>query len=533
MMILADLALRVSLILLVGLGARQLLSARSAALRHAVLAASMFAAAGVAPLSLVLPSWHLSPPRAAQVQQPAPATIPSTPSVVAGAPANSPAVTLAQLAAVLWGGGVLVGAGVLLTGLARLRWIARRARRAQGDQWAHLADEMSAGCGLRRPVMICHTDTPDLLATFGLFRPRVLLPAHAREWSEDRVRVVLTHEFAHIRRHDWAVQISADLLRIVYWFNPLVWAVCARLRRDSEVACDDAVLRAGVGPREYAAHLLELARLCRRPGSAWAAATPIARSSTLERRFAAMLNPALDRRPLSLRAAALTSVLLLVVTLPIAAFNARQTTPRPLSGSVYDATGAVLPSVEITVEDAGQNTWRAVSDASGRFEFPQIAPGEYVLKAGLAGFRPLRHELALRSARDWDRAVTLQVGAVSESVNVMDQRPATPPATARPAGAQPVRVGGNIRIPRKLVDVRPVYPPAMRDAGREGIVPIDAVIGQDGAVHSVRVLSASIHPDFAVAAVDAVRQWRFDPTLLNGAPVDVAMTVKVAFSLSD
>lgn len=532
MMLLADLTLRVSLILLAGLGARRLLRARSAALRHAVLAASMFAAAGVAPLSLVLPSWHLPPNGGAEVPPPT-ATFQSTPTVVPAAPADTPTVTLAQLAAVLWGGGVLVGAGVLLTGLARLRWIARRARRAQGDHWTRLADEISAASGVRRPVVICHTDAPDLLATFGLSRPRVLLPSHAREWREDRVRVVLTHEFAHIRRHDWVVQISADLLRIVFWFNPLVWAVCARLRRDSEVACDDAVLGAGVGPREYAAHLLELARLCRRPTSAWAAATPIARPSTLERRFVAMLNPALDRRPLSRRAAALTSVLLLALTLPIAAFNARQTTPRPLSGSVYDATGAVLPSVELTVEDAGQNTWRAVSDASGRFEFAQIAPGEYVLKAGLAGFRPLRHELALRSARDWDRAVTLQVGTVSESINVMDQRPATAPAAARPAGPQPVRVGGNIRMPRKVLDVRPVYPPAMRDAGREGVVPIDAVIGQDGAVHSVRVLSASIHPDFAVAAVDAVRQWRFDPTLLNGAPVDVAMTVKVAFSLSD
>ncbi len=532
MMILADLALRVSLILLAGLGARRLLRARSAALRHAVLAASMFAAAGVAPLSLVLPSWHLPPDGGAELPPPT-ATFQSTPAVVAAAPADAPTVTLAQLAAVLWGGGVLVGAGVLLTGLARLRWIARRARRAQGDLWTRLADEMSAGCGLRRPVMICHTDTPDLLATYGLFRPRVLLPAHAREWREDRVRVVLTHELAHIRRHDWVVQISADLLRIVYWFNPLVWAVCARLRRDSEVACDDAVLRAGVGPREYAAHLLELARLCRRPGSAWAAATPIARPSTLERRFAAMLNPALDRRPLSLRAAALTSVLLLVVTLPIAAFNARQTTPLRLTGSVYDATGAVLPEVNLTVENAQQNTWQAVSDARGRFEFPLLEPGTYVLRASLRGFRALSHDLTLTNARDWDRAITLQVGEIRESINVREQRPNSAPAPAVSKSPKPIRVGGNIRVPRKLLDVRPVYPPSMRDAGREGIVPIDAVIGQDGTVHAVRVLSANVHPDFAVAAAEAVRQWRFDPTLLNGQPVDVTMTVTVTFSLSD
>jgi len=49
----------------------------------------------------------------------------------------------------------------------------------------------------------------------------------------------------------------------------------------------------------------------------------------------------------------------------------------------------------------------------------------------------------------------------------------------------------------------------------------------------VRVLTAQVHPDFAIAAVDAVRQWRFTPTLLNGSPVDVVMTVSVAFKLSD
>jgi len=60
-----------------------------------------------------------------------------------------------------------------------------------------------------------------------------------------------------------------------------------------------------------------------------------------------------------------------------------------------------------------------------------------------------------------------------------------------------------------------------------------AVIGTDGAVASVRVVSAQVHPDFAIAAVDAVRQWRFTPTLLNGTPVEIVMTVTVQFSLSE
>jgi protein TonB len=73
----------------------------------------------------------------------------------------------------------------------------------------------------------------------------------------------------------------------------------------------------------------------------------------------------------------------------------------------------------------------------------------------------------------------------------------------------------------------------MREAGREGVVPIEAIIGPDGSVASVRVLSAEVHPDFAIAAADAVRQWKFTPTLLNGVPVEVVMTVKVQFNLEN
>ena len=246
-----------------------------------------------------------------------------------------------------------------------------------------------------------------------------------------------------------------------------------------------------------------------------------------------MLNPGLNRTALSRRAVVLTAALLLAVTLPIAAFRAAQSAPATLSGSVYDASGAVLPAVELTLEDAQQTKWQATTDRAGRFQFPRVAAGRYVLAASLAGFRPLRHEFELQSARDWDRAITLQVGDVQETIHVRESRVAAPRQPSQPQGAKPIRVGGNIRAPRKEVDVRPTYPVSMREAGREGIVPLEAIIGLDGTVTSVRVLSAQVHPDFAIAAVDAVRQWRFTPTLLNGLPVEVVMTVSVRFDLGD
>ncbi len=189
-----------------------------------------------------------------------------------------------------------------------------------------------------------------------------------------------------------------------------------------------------------------------------------------------------------------------------------------------------MPGVALTLEDATGMKYTATTGATGRFAFSNVQAGHYTLEASLPGFRTLRQAFDLTAPRDWDRAITLQVGTLSETITVSERRAASPAPSAAEAR---VRIGGSVRPPLKTHDVRPIYPPSMRDAGREGVVPIEAIIGVDGTVTSVRILSAQVHPDFAVAAADAVRQWRFTPTLLNGSPVEVVMTVSVAFTLSD
>ena len=246
-----------------------------------------------------------------------------------------------------------------------------------------------------------------------------------------------------------------------------------------------------------------------------------------------MLNPGINRSTPSRNSIMMIVLLLLAITVPTAAFRRAQTSPAALTGSVYDPTGAVMPGVTLTLENAQEEKQQATSRADGRFDFPQIAPGKYTLSASLPGFRTLRQEFELKTARDWDRAITLQVGELKESINVRERRITGPVGPSQPQLPKPLRVGGNIKAPMKTLDVRPIYPKTMREAGREGVVPIEAMIGPDGSVTSVRVVSADVHPDFAIAAADAVRQWKFTPTLLNGTPVEVVMTVKVQFTLEN
>jgi periplasmic protein TonB len=109
--------------------------------------------------------------------------------------------------------------------------------------------------------------------------------------------------------------------------------------------------------------------------------------------------------------------------------------------------------------------------------------------------------------------------------------PVGDPLGAGPGGGEVgparVRVGGQIQTPRKLRHVDPTYPELARRAGVSAVVILECIIDREGRITKVTVLRG--HPLLDAAAVDAVRQWAYRPTLLNGAPVEVVMTVTVNF----
>jgi len=128
----------------------------------------------------------------------------------------------------------------------------------------------------------------------------------------------------------------------------------------------------------------------------------------------------------------------------------------------------------------------------------------------------------------------LDVGASPTGVPVGDfvagGEPVPPPPPPIPSlPKEPVHVGGRIQAPTRLVHVNPIYPPIPLAARKEGLVILEALIAEDGTVRDVKVLRRA--PLFEESAIAAVRQWRFSPTLLNGEPVPVVMTVTVGFTL--
>jgi protein TonB len=106
--------------------------------------------------------------------------------------------------------------------------------------------------------------------------------------------------------------------------------------------------------------------------------------------------------------------------------------------------------------------------------------------------------------------------------------PEAPPPPPPPPSA-PIRVGGNIKQPARIKNVNPVYPAIAQSARVQGVVIVEAIIGANGKVQDAKILRSI--PLLDQAALEAVRQWEYTPTLLNGVPVPVIMTVTVNFTL--
>ena len=346
------------------------------------------------------------------------------------APAVAVGDVVGRLAVTIWLVGAFAGLGVLLVGLTRLRWLRASSSRVTDGRWHRLCTDLSRSYGLTRGVDLLLGPRPGLVATWGWRRPVVMLPASASEWSAERMRVVLLHELAHVRRGDWLLQLAADALRCVWWFNPLAWLVRARLRCESEHAADDLVLARGVPADTCATHLVELAREVRKHRWTWLPASAMARPSNLERRVSTMLNPRTNRRPLT-RFARFGSVGVLVPASVVVA--GLQVGPVSASRS-GESTGATVERAQPAESSGGRLTEFAPVTATPR---DRVQVGSVSVP---------------RSAE----SVSVSRSAESTGTAVEREQPAEPPSSESLAEFGPVAAAG---ADRDRVQVGPVSAP--------------------------------------------------------------------------
>ena len=167
--------------------------------------------------------------------------------------------------------------------------LARAAAPVRDAAWLGLLERARTERGMG-PVALRSSPAIGSPLVYGIVRPVILLPVDAGDWSEQRRRVVVLHELAHITRRDALSQLLAGLACALWWFHPGVWFAALRMRAESERACDDRVVASGVPALDYASHLLGVARGARALRLTGAVAIAMARRSTLEGRLLAMLD---------------------------------------------------------------------------------------------------------------------------------------------------------------------------------------------------------------------------------------------------
>jgi len=251
-----------------------------------------------------------------------------------------------------------------------------------------------------------------------------------------------------------------------------------------------------------------------------------------------MLTSNVNRQPVSPRIALAAVLLLLLVTLPIASFDAfAQARFAAVSGVVTDESGAILVDVTLSLTNTQSKAkYEVRSSQTGLYEFAGLSAADYGLEVRRLGFEPVREQLIVGVGESLQKNVTLRVGQVQEAVTILAGKPRQPSSApaSTPRASRPCpnpAVGGCIGPPLKLRDVPPVYPPALENSGIDGEVEIEATIGTDGRVTNMRVIS-SPHPDFERSALDAVGAWEFTPTTLNGRTIETRMKVRVGFGAS-
>ncbi|HEU0013911.1 MAG TPA: M56 family metallopeptidase, partial [Longimicrobium sp.] len=314
---LADLAVKGAVILAAAACAAWMLRRASASARHLAWAMGFAGMLALPLLGALLPAWRVPVLPAADAASPASAVALDAPAAADRA-APAPAISIAPdappvdaphgpgLAAILllvWAAGAAVALGRLAASVARVRREGRIALPVRTGPAAALLARLARRMGVSRPIELLEGDVDAMPLTWGILRPRILLPRGTEAWPDGRLEAVLLHELAHVRRRDCLAQVAAEAACVLHWFNPLAWAALRRLKLESEHACDDQVLLAGAPGCDYADHLLDVARALRPARHMAVAAVAMARPTQLRTRLQAVLSADRRRGPVPRRLA--------------------------------------------------------------------------------------------------------------------------------------------------------------------------------------------------------------------------------------
>jgi TonB family protein len=404
---------------------------------------------------------------------------------------------------------VLALAVRLAIGLHRTASLRRHAIPPQaGSSLPSLAAQCARLFNVHGAIIACSSQIASPV-TLGIRRRTLLVPtALESHILPQDLEAALAHEFAHMQRHDFAWNLLYELAALPIALHPFTRLTRARLAESRERTCDTLAAEAISGRECYAQSLLRLAATLTHCNHAALPAHAIGIFSAnsfrqLERRI---MN--LTQSPVPLRGLRRTSTLALALTLGLA------TCTSALALRLQVATPAPQTASQVTDHPAPGTTFLLTVPHPAN-----SAPATFTVDVQPA------------TPTATEPGTTKQVADAAEPalrIKVLSP-PYTQPAQSQsnePAPVSAEAMAGNV-----LSKVTPVYPQAAKDARIAGAVILDAVIGKDGNITSLKILSGP--EELRHSAWDAVSQWVYKPYLLNGEPVEVETTITVNYTLNN
>ena len=331
---------KATLILLI---ARLLLAAvsrASAATKHAIATVALCSIAALPLLTPVIPAWNLAvlgiPEMAPPAQNDAildgvaggvSADAFADSTVLIDAARPSLGERIVNVGRGTWKGllvlAVLAGAllmlGQMALGMLGVWNVARSSEPVEDDDTLFALDEARGQLALAGDVRLLRSSRITVPVVWGFLRPVLMLPAESIAWPNERLRVVILHELAHLKRLDGITLLVTRLAVSLYWFHPLAWSLERAGRSACEHACDDLVLAGGTKPSDYADHLLNVAKALPSFDPFRSVTLAMSRRSQLEGRLVSILQPGVRRGTFTARGVAVACALAAFVVFPLTA----------------------------------------------------------------------------------------------------------------------------------------------------------------------------------------------------------------------
>jgi TonB family protein len=411
---------------------------RSAALRHLIWTAAAVAVLALPALSVWVPAVRvpsigtLAPGVAAMFETTATARGDASTPAVAGQPGFTSAARPIQrqldwrlILMALWGAGATAAFAQMVVACAAMSRVRRAARPSSDHQ---LATQLSGQLGISYPVDVLETSEGTMPMTFGVLRPAIFMPRDAEGWTEERRRIVLLHELAHVRRGDVATHLVARLALILNWWNPMAWMAWREFLKERERATDDLVLHAGARASAYAEHLLDVARGTQSPPALAWAAVAMARRSQLEGRLVAILDPKVNRKTAGRASALVAAFVAIAMAAPFAALRAQD-----------QASQAVPADIDATIRAAAaQKNHEMLEKPAAAFEAvrqydnaKRLLDAAVAIRADASGSQSVDYGVGLMKLADLERKRNRPKEAAAfyaKAAQVLGDRPEAAPA---------------------------------------------------------------------------------------------------------